>query len=56
MKEAGLSRKRFTIEKVTEVLREPEVALPQGKRHEAFGAAWEHHSKAPVAGAGSMAD
>jgi putative transposase len=32
MKEAGMSRKRFTAEKVIGMLRESEVALAQGKK------------------------
>jgi hypothetical protein len=31
MKEAGMSRKRFTAERITGMLREAEVALAQGK-------------------------
>jgi putative transposase len=32
MKEAGMSRKRFTAEKIIGMLRESEVALAQGKK------------------------
>jgi transposase-like protein len=32
MKEAGMSRKRFTAEKIIGMLREAEVALAQGKK------------------------
>jgi len=32
MKEAGMSRKRFTAEKIIGMLRESEIALAQGKK------------------------
>ena len=32
MKEAGMSRKRFTAEKIIGMLREAEVALAQGEK------------------------